>query len=579
MKLSTTAVNRILSAPAGVDLGGGGGAVANIEGGGSGMDVDNESDNEEDVENQTPNQKKRGFDIFSCISFSPISTDTAASAYRATAQTVGRLSNSAQSRLRSTLNSAQSRLRPKNKEVRTKAEFVALLEEYEYNLFKILHGHKIGDSLLEELENWSEREDILKALELDGSADLHRIATELNEYFIKAETKALAFEYIKILILLHFPPSGQNMQRVGNMYTGGTNRIPINATMEELFYLATLVIADQFGVSEPVARIIAMNSCVVADVVPITLPHDAAGKATGTPEYKNYEKARDRSEEASVRHIKSAVRVSGATHAIILGSYPWKFYKKHPSIFDSVTVLQKFPLIHPSALRIDERNSIRQAFELSFSLNTLFAKLSGSGDNTRVINYVVLNDSQCTLSRYINWRRRGNGEYFYGAWYNGALVLLEHGAVELNSLIKQKVSSLPSSCANLKRRWGRSTNSEFPNQEDLVAALSGETNQDKTVSYYHFDIGVFNWKDCLKDELPEGSLRDYGLPSHGRRNTYKNITMGVQNDAVLGIWGDYVEANAKVQGTRNSQLTARISAPVPAAADEEDDEEDVVDGW
>ena len=143
------------------------------------------------------------------------------------------------------------------------------------------------------------------------------------------------------------------------------------------------------------------------------------------------------------------------------------------------------------------------------------------------------------------------------------------------SRIKKEVSSLPSSRANLTRSWGSTTSSVFPKQKDLVArALSGETK--KTLSYYHLDIGVFNWKDCLKDDAPDGSLRDYGLPPRGERNIYKNITMGVQNDAVLGNWGAYVEANAKVQGTRNSSLNARTSASLTTAAD---DEEDVDDGW
>jgi hypothetical protein len=158
-----------------------------------------------------------------------------------------------------------------------------------------------------------------------------------------------------------------------------------------------------------------------------------------------------------------------------------------------------------------------------------------------------LDGPQFVINQYIlKQRGAGRGQYFYGAWYNGAPVLLEHGANELMSRIKKEVSSLPSSRNNLKRSWGSTTNSKFPKQEDLVARLSGETNQEKTISYYHLDIGVFYWEDCLKDDAPDGSLRDYGLPI-GEKNTYKNITMGVQNNVVLGNWGAYVEANAPVQ--------------------------------
>ena len=213
----------------------------------------------------------------------------------------------------------------------------------------------------------------------------------------------------------------------------------------------------------------------------------------------------------------------------------------------------------------------------------MFSDLSGVDpvrDITLDDDITTLNDQQFVLDTHIKGRGTRTGQYFYGAWYNDELVLLEHGAGKLESLIKVEVSSLPSSRPNLKRKWGRATSSEFPKQEDLVAALSGVTNQEKTISYYHFDIGVFYWEDCLKDELPEGSLRDHGLPPRGERNTYQNITMGVQNDAVLGNWKAYVERNAPVQGTRNSLMVARTSASLTAAADDEDDEEDVDDdGW
>ena len=244
---------------------------------------------------------------------------------------------------------------------------------------------------------------------MDGTKDLIKVATGIHEFFIQAEAKSIDIKYFKILVLLHFPPDGQNLDETGVLYTGD-EQIPINPTTEELVYLATIVLMGQFRIE--------------------------------------------------------------------------------------------------------------------------------------------------------------------------AYVLLEHGANELISRIKKEVSSLPSSRNNLKRSWGSTTNSKFPKQEDLVARLSGETNQEKTISYYHLDIGVFYWEDCLKDELPEGSLRDHGLPPRGERNTYQNITMGVQNDAVLRNWKAYVERNAPVQGTRNSLMVARTSASLTAAADDEDDEEDVDDdGW
>ena len=576
---------RILSAPAGMDPGGGVGAVANTEGGGSGMDVD-ESDNEEDVENQTPNQKKRGFDIFSCISFSPISTDTAASAYRATAQTVGRLSNSAQSAVRSSLNSAQSRLRPNssNEPIRTVAELEKLLKEYDNNLFKVLLRHKISDvSLLGELTEWRKKK-ILLSSGLDGTKDLIKIATGIHEFFLQAEAKSLDPKFLKILVL----PNGQNLDKTGVLYTGD-EQIPINATTFELVYLATIVLMEQFRMEPDVALIVAMNSTVVTSVIPITLPHDAgsAPTVTGKPTagdrarikaHENYKTARDDSEAASKQHIDKLAQRYKFTHAIVFGSYPWKFYNTHLKGLDSfknIKVMQKFALIHPSALRDNKKSSKRQAFEASFSLTATFGDLAGG---IKPAHDITLDGPQFVLNQYIARKGAGSGEHFYGAWYKGELVLLEHGADELKSLIKVEVSSLQTSCANLKRSWGRATSSEFPKQEDLVARLSGVTNQGKTISYYHFDIGVFHWKDCLKDEAPEGSLRDYGLPPLGKKNTYKNITMGVQNDAVLRNWGAYVERNAPVQRTRNSQLVARTSASLTAAADDEYDDE-IGDGF
>jgi len=579
---------------------------------------------EGDLENQSSsrNRKRRcsGSPLRCLASNNPI-VGAAASAYRATAETAGRVSNSAQSRLRSTLNSAQSRFGQNNgsnnneqdsdeeigmgsigasvSEVNTKEDLEKIFKENEYNLFKVLlGGYDIDLSLLNDLEDWSRRR-ILLSMGLDetglnGTEDLETIAKDLDEFFIKTEAKGLDLKFFRILLILHFPPSGQDLHVNGLMDTDGTNGPPVNPTLEEIYMLATLVLVEQFGVSSQVALIIAMNTIVPTDVIPITLPHDAATKPPEladdadeddvTPEYlaqvaahEKYKKARVDSKDASVKHIDKLAQEYPFPYAIVSGSYPWKFYNEHLkglASFKNIKVLQEFALIHPSALLDSLKNSKRQAFELSFYLSATFSALA-----EKPVCDITLDGPQRLLNRYIKKRGAGKGEYFYGAWYNGTLVLLEHSANELESLIKKQVSSLPSSRNNLKRSWGSTTNSKFPKQEDLVARLSGETNQGKTISYYHLDIGVFYWEDCLKDELPDGSLRDYGLPPRGERNTYKNITMGVQNDAVLGDWGAYVEANAKVQGTRNSSLVARISASLTAAADDEDDEEDVVDEW
>jgi len=558
---------------------------------------------EGDLENQSSsrNRKRRcsGSPLRCLASNNPI-VDAAASAYRATAQTAGRVSNSAQSRLRSTFNSAQSRFGQNNgsnneqdsdeeigmgsigssvSEVSTKAEFDALMKDNDNNLYKVLlAGYNINISLLyKELGDWGQQS-IKLSLGLDGTATLKEVQKTLGElaYFLHTESKALAEITIKILVILHFPPDNQNMHNDGNMTTGGANNLPINPTLRTLYHLATIVLMAQYGVSYQVALIIAMNTIVPTDVIPFTLPYDAA--RTGNADYI---KAKEDSVEATKLLIDNLARKYGFTHTIVLGDYPWEFYNTHLKDLDSfenITLLQKFALVHPSAILIS--STIRQVFELVFVLCAMFHDLS-EVDPVRNItledDITILNDAQCVLDQYIKANTTRTGQYFYGAWYNGTLVLLEHSANKLESLIKKQVSSLPSSRPNLKRRWGRATSSEFPKTEDLVARLSGVTNQGKTISYYHLDIGVFLWKDCLKDELPEGSLRDYGLPP-GVRNTYKNITMGVQNDAVLGDWGAYVEANAKVQQTRNSQLVARTSASLTAAADDDYDDE-IGDGF
>jgi len=152
----------ILSATADMDLGGGGGGGFSTMGGGSiRLGESDESDRDEgDLENQSSssNRKRRcsGSPLRCLASNNPI-VGAAASTYRATAVTAGRVSNSAQSRLRSTLNSAQSRFGQNNRnnnneqdsdeeigmgsigasvsEVSTKAEFDTLMEENDNNLY------------------------------------------------------------------------------------------------------------------------------------------------------------------------------------------------------------------------------------------------------------------------------------------------------------------------------------------------------------------------------------------------------------------------------------------------------------
>ena len=586
MKLTTAA--RILSAPVGMDLSGGGGAVV-----AAAAPVDNTPRNQirrpttsaSMADLRSPVQRPRNTERtaertagFRCLTsmFSPLVTrsreissraSSAVSRFRGrndrTDSINGMNINVGVGSIGSSVNESDNEDEQESP-VNAVDVLKALLEANDYNLFKVLlGGHNIDISLLGELENWKDLDSVLSALELEGIEELERVAGELNEFFIRAESKALALKYIKILVLFHFPPNNQNMERTGVLFPNGTNRIPINPTMEEFFGLVTTVITEQFEVTPRLARIIAMNSFVVVSAIPITLPHDAAGKATGTAEYEKYEKARDRSEEASVRHVKSAIRESGATHAIILGSYPWKFYKKHQSIFDSITVLQKFSLIHPSSLRRTVRNntaSDRQAFELSLCLNNTFAHLS---DVTPTHN-LDLEGPQSSLNMYItNGRVKSNGQFFYCAWYGSGtshrLVFLEHSAAELDSLISKELG--PDFCMP---SW-EGENTQFPKKEKLYrsgakgwgigSAVSPQTYQTFLKPYKHLMIGVVHWSNYIKDVAPTGSRRGEGI-------TYQNITMGVQNQVARDEWKNFVRSKAAAQG-RNSQLTARTSAPVP----------------
>ena len=120
-------------------------------------------------------------------------------------------------------------------------------------IFRMIRdGHKIDVSQLEELKNWSQRENVLAALELDGVDDLIALAEELQdaeellEYFaIRAETKAFNVPLIKIVVLFHFPPNGQGLHINGVLYTGDDkNHLPLNPTMEEFFFMATHVIMN-----------------------------------------------------------------------------------------------------------------------------------------------------------------------------------------------------------------------------------------------------------------------------------------------------------------------------------------------
>ena len=451
------------------------------------------------------------------------------------------------------------------------SDFMTLLaEEYEYNIFRMLRdGHKIDISQLEELRNWSQRESVLAALELDGIDDLIALAEELQdaeellEYFaIRAETKAFDVPLIKIIVLFHFPPDGQGLHINGVLYTGGKNHLPLNPTMEEFFFMATHVIADQFGVSERVARIIAMNKCAVVSAVPITLPYDAAGSPT-------YEDVRVRSEEASVRHVTSAVQVSGATHAIIVGSYPWKFYCSHPSIFDSVMVLQKFPLVHPSAMRISEHNSNRQAYELSLAFSDTVAHCSGVPQEQ--FNIIDLQGPRSMLNDYITayGRKTGTGQFFYYAWFgsktNRRLVFLARNREDMVSLINNELESI-----TIAPGTYNGTETTFPDQPSLVNGtwgiglpVSEETYQTTNQEYKYLTIGVVHWSDLIRDVPPSRSQRDSGASGHV---TYRNImsgniTLGIHNSEALQAWRGYVTEQANQQlNQRHQDWTAFTDA-------------------
>ena len=219
-----------------------------------------------------------------------------------------------------------------------------------------------------------------------------------------------------------------------------------------------------------------------------------------------YETARVRSEEASVRHVTSAVGVSGATHAIILGSYPWKFYKKHPSILQSVTVLQKFPLIHPSAMRISEHNSDRQVYELSQAFSDTIADCSGLPREQ--FNIIDLQGPRSWLNDYITayGRKTGDGQFFYYAWYGSGtsarLVFLEHGRAELHSRILSELERLRSD-KNIEKFTWKDTGSNFPKQPTLVNGHWGiglplfeaGTYQTTNQKYKYLTIGVVHWSE------------------------------------------------------------------------------------
>jgi len=544
-----------------------------------------------DLENQSSsrNRKRRcsGSPLRCLASNNPI-VGAAASAYRATAETAGRVSNSAQSRLSrfrgrndrtDSINGMnidvgvgsigtgvgdnedeQESHSTSNGSVNSDAsDFMTLLEEeYEYNIFRMLRdGYRIDVSQLEELGNWSQRESVLAASGLDGVDDLIALAGELQgaeellEYFaIRAETKAFNVPLIKIVVLFHFPPNGQGLHINGVLYTGGKNHLPLNATMEEFFFMATHVIANQFGVSEPVARIIAMNKCVVVSAIPITLPYNAAGSPT-------YEDARVRSEEASVRHVTSAVEASGATHAIVLGSYPWKFYKKHPSIFDSnsVTVLQKFPLVHPSAMRISEHNSNRQVYELSQAFSDTVAHCSGV--SREQFNIIDLQGPRSMLNDYITayGRKTGDGQFFYYAWYGSGtsrrLVFLTRNREDMESLITNELESITITPGT----WN-GTETDFPTQPTLVngtwgigLSVSEETYQTTNQEYKYLTIGVVHWSDLIRDVPPSRSQRDSGASGHVtyRNIMLGNITLGIHNREALQAWRGHVTEQANQQ--------------------------------
>jgi len=445
-------------------------------------------------------------------------------------------------------------------EVSTKAEFDTLMEENDNNLYKVLlAGHNINISLLYgELGDWGQQSFKL-SLGLDGAASLKKVEDTLGElaHFIHTESKARKKVYMKILAILHFPPDDQNMHEDGNMTTGGANQLPTNPTLRTLYYLAISVLMAQFGVSYPVALVTAINTIVPTDVIPFTLPHNAA--STGNADYI---KAKKESAKAATL-IDNLAREYGFTHTIVLGEYPWEFYNtylKDLDSFENITLLllQKFALVHPSAMLSPEKNTIRQVFELVFVLCAMFSDISGPEvepvrDITLDDDITTLNYAQFGLDTYIKLGRgKRTGQFFYYAWFGSGtsrrLIFLARNREDMESLITNELESI-----TIPPGTWNGTEPNFPTQPTLVNGtwgiglpVSEETYQTTNQQYKYLTIGAVHWSDLIRDVPPRGSQRDSGASGHV---TYQNImlgniTLGVQNSEALQAWKTYVTEQA-----------------------------------
>jgi len=394
------------------------------------------------------------------------------------------------------------------------------------NLFRIFINEcsKDHSQLVAKLQIWKDNnalDDLLKAgeFEFDGTEDLDRLARELTalsdleatQYFCRASTLTCDLKYLRVLVLLHFPPNNQECEKVGTMYTNG-NTIPQNPTIKQLFRLIVVVLTEQYNLSPQYARIIAIQSILVSDVIPITLePNAATITSGGTDEYK---KAKECTKAASISYIKNLVETIGCfTHAIMLGVYPLEFGEDNKQeLFGntSIKVKQDFNLFHTS--KVSQGNATeRELFDFMSFINKLVADILD--EKPKDFDYDI-------FKRIINdndiFGIEGKGNYIYEGYLGTKLVLIGRNADHTQSLLGEMLGG----------RWF-----SFPKPEKI---RNGELFKGMRFNLVHFS--EFDYKNkqfgTIKCEVLRKWATDHYRDSDQELANYEEECEGA-NDALL----------------------------------------------